>query len=78
MRLSILDAYEALHDLGIIHGDVRKQNILVLKDESVRIIDFETGRVVEDEKELIDVIEVEEDEVEVLIDTLKPCCGGHT
>jgi serine/threonine protein kinase len=34
-------AFKAIHDLGVLHGDIREDNIMVLKDGSVRIIDFE-------------------------------------
>jgi serine/threonine protein kinase len=37
----IADAYARVHELGVIHGDIRPENILILKDCSVRIIDFD-------------------------------------
>lgn len=37
---SVCDAYEELHSLGVIHGDVHPRNVLVLRDGSVRLIDF--------------------------------------
>ena len=38
---NVLDAFHSIHALGVFHGDVRKENILVREDESVMIIDFE-------------------------------------
>jgi serine/threonine-protein kinase len=37
---NILDAYAALHERGVIHGDVHPRNILVSASGEVRIIDF--------------------------------------
>ena len=42
---NIVDAFRKIHKLGAVHGDVRKENILVRKDESVCIIDFERTEV---------------------------------
>ena len=36
-----MTAFSAIHALGIIHGDIRAENILVSKDNSAWIIDFE-------------------------------------
>jgi DNA-binding helix-hairpin-helix protein with protein kinase domain len=36
-----MKAFDAIHELDVIHGDVREQNILVTDDESVFIIDFD-------------------------------------
>ena len=38
---NITAAFNAIHELGVIHGDVRRQNIMVKADQSVVIIDFE-------------------------------------
>jgi thiamine kinase-like enzyme len=37
------DALAAIHDLGMIHGDVRLENILIGKAETVWFLDFETA-----------------------------------
>jgi RIO-like serine/threonine protein kinase len=37
----ILDAFESIHQLGIVHNDVRSGNVLISQDGSVSIIDFE-------------------------------------
>jgi serine/threonine protein kinase len=36
----LLDAYAAIHERGVLHGDVHTRNALVLHDGSVRLIDF--------------------------------------
>ena len=36
----LLDAYAAIHERGVLHGDVHPRNALVLHDGSVRLIDF--------------------------------------
>lgn len=45
----ILKAFDAIHSHGVVHGDVRCDNILVDEDgKSVWIIDFEFAKVVEE------------------------------
>jgi serine/threonine protein kinase len=40
--MEIMKAFAAIHELGVLHDDVREQNILVTGDgESVFIIDFD-------------------------------------
>jgi len=41
---TILDAYAHLHAHGVIHGDIHPRNVLVLSDESVKIIDYGLAR----------------------------------
>lgn len=36
----LLDAYAAIHERGVLHGDVHPRNAFVLPDGSVRLIDF--------------------------------------
>ena len=61
---AIVAAYRNLHDLGVIHGDIRPENLLVLDDESVCIVDFDMAYVLcEDdegsaEPEDIEVVEM--------------------
>lgn len=38
---NVKEAFHLIHQLGVIHGDVRKENILVRADDSVMIIDFD-------------------------------------
>lgn len=62
MSINVKDAFAKIHALGVIHGDVRKQNIMVKEDKSVVIIDFESsvyyevleGGMVNDENDEID------------------------
>ena len=77
MVKNITAAFNAIHELGVIHGDVRRQNIMVKADQSVVIIDFEISR---RERVLASDIESEDDIVEdLLIELLgdcSPCSGG--
>jgi len=43
--LQIVDALQAVHELDIIHRDVKPQNILVDKDLNVKIVDFGIARI---------------------------------
>jgi len=61
---NITAVFNAIHELGVIHGDVRWQNIMVKADESVVIIDFEVGRY---ERVSASDIENEDDIVEDLL-----------
>ena len=45
----VLTAFEEIHQLNVVHGDVRPANILVAEDgNKVWIIDFEDGQIVAD------------------------------
>ena len=39
-----MKAYTAIHELGVCHGDIKGDNIIIDKNQSVWIIDFEFGR----------------------------------
>ena len=39
----VRDAFDIIHSLGVIHGDIRPDNILVGDDERIWIIDFESS-----------------------------------
>lgn len=43
MAKNITHAFHSIHELGVMHGDVRRENILVREDDSVIIIDFESS-----------------------------------
>lgn len=45
---AIADAYVALHERGILHGDVHPRNVVINDDGVVRLIDFGLGRVADD------------------------------
>ena len=64
---NILKAYDQIHSLGVFHGDVRGANILVRRDESVVIIDFERS-ILNANTNLIDE---EEEEVQLLLAAAK-------
>ena len=36
-----MSAVKLMHEAGYVHGDLRPQNILVVKEDTVRIIDFD-------------------------------------
>jgi len=45
----VLTAFEEIHHLNVVHGDVRPANILVAEDgNKVWIIDFEVGQIIAD------------------------------
>jgi tRNA A-37 threonylcarbamoyl transferase component Bud32 len=49
---NVIKAFQEIHDRGIYHGDVRVENILVRRDNSVVIIDFEWSDMYADEESL--------------------------
>jgi DNA-binding helix-hairpin-helix protein with protein kinase domain len=73
VRENVLAAYAAFHGLGMMHGDVRKENILVLEDESVRLIDFENSSVASE-----DAIHMEDKEIARLLDGRQECGWSRT
>jgi 3-deoxy-D-manno-octulosonic acid kinase len=40
----VISTFEQIHEKGVWHGDVRKENILIGSDGKVWIIDFELSR----------------------------------
>jgi len=69
---NILKAFQQLHARKICHGDVRPENILVRKDNSVVIIDFERSEI-DTPREVLDC---EMREVRLLVAELKARGGG--
>ena len=59
-------AFEELHRLHIVHGDVRAANILIAVDKSVWLIDFEFAQVVSGSSAM-EIIEGETIEVKRLL-----------
>ena len=57
---------------------MRPENVLILKDESVRIIDFENGLVVAENG--LKEMETEKEEVNIMLRELKYkfSCNGHS
>lgn len=41
MEKKIISAFDKIHRLGVVHGDIRTGNILVGRDRTVWIVDFE-------------------------------------
>jgi RIO-like serine/threonine protein kinase len=74
---NIYIAYDAIHRLGVIHGDVRKENVLILEDESVRIVDFENSSVVAENDEM-KLSQLDVTEVTLMLSALKstPSCSN--
>lgn len=70
---NVVEAFRSIHALGIIHSDVRKENILVRADNTVVIIDFEFSQC----KDVTsDQIALEEEEVADLLRDLEES-GRH-
>lgn len=72
---NVSEAFSSIHALGVRHGDVRKENILVRDDESVVLIDFERSGF----DASLEDLEDEDNEVEELLIELQgePTCMGH-
>jgi serine/threonine protein kinase len=48
VETEILQAFNAIHSLGVLHGDVRPDNILVAEDgDAVWIVDFEFAEIID-------------------------------
>jgi len=65
---NVMRAFQLIHEVGVIQGDVRKENILVREDDSVVIVDFERGEF-EDLSE--EAVRMEEETVEKLMSDLE-------
>ena len=63
----MIAAFKELHKYRVCHGDVRTANIIVRRDESVVLIDFERSFMSADDVTLIE----EEDEVRHLLQAKK-------
>ncbi len=47
VALAVLDAYAAVHERGVLHGDVHAGNVLLRPDGTVTLIDFGLAQVIE-------------------------------
>ena len=45
VALAVLDAYAAVHERGVLHGDVHAGNVLLRPDGTVTLIDFGLAQV---------------------------------
>ena len=61
-------AFQLIHEIGVIHGDVRRENILLREDDSVVIVDFESGEFEELSEE---IVRMEDEVVEKLLSDLE-------
>ena len=50
---NILRAFKQIHTRGVLHGDVRLENILVRPDQSIAVIDFEMSEVMASHEALL-------------------------
>jgi RIO-like serine/threonine protein kinase len=69
---NVIQAFKILHSHGICHGDVRAANVLVRKDESVVLIDFERSVLNVDRMMVLE----EEDEVRHMLQFAKSMSHG--
>ena len=52
----MFEAFDAIHALGVLHRYVRRQNILVGKNDKIWIIDFEFSSIVEEDPEREEIL----------------------
>jgi tRNA A-37 threonylcarbamoyl transferase component Bud32 len=58
-------AFQELHKLGVLHGDIRAANIIVAAGGSIYIVDYELARVVSDVSDVSGSTMFESEELEV-------------
>jgi len=77
----VLTAFEEIHQLNVVHGDVRPANVLVTEDgNKVWIIDFEDGEIIADgDEERESKISAEMKAVHEMLQYIKtgPSPSGH-
>ena len=64
---NVVKAFKEIHARGVLHGDVRAENILVKKDNSVVVIDFESSEMNADRN----MLDAEEKQVKSLLEWWK-------
>lgn len=52
--INVARAILKCHEKGVIHRDIKMENIMVAEDLSVKVIDFGYGRVLADPSDLLD------------------------
>jgi RIO-like serine/threonine protein kinase len=65
---NVVDAFHSIHELGVLHADVRKENILIREDKSVVIIDFDRSAFIDVS---VDEIIAENEAVQALLTELQ-------
>jgi serine/threonine protein kinase len=72
VAIEIFKAYDAIHSLDVIHGDVRAENVLVGKDgKSVWLVDFEFSEILSGESTERYKISQEKEAVSYLLSKFK-------
>lgn len=66
---NVKTAFAEIHRLGVIHGDIRKQNIMVKEDKSVVVLDFESSVYHEDLSD--DMIQDENEVIQRVLQEVK-------
>jgi len=59
---------QSIHDAGVLHGDIRPENMLVGPEHKLFIIDFDRARFTEDVARVEDELETERGTLYELID----------
>ena len=78
LELEIFKAYDKIHALGVIHGDVRVENILVDRTrKAVWIVDFEFSEVVTGNVDAQSRIDGENHGVKYLLSEIKRGVKDH-
>ena len=67
----VLQAFDAIHALGVLHGDIRAENILVENDGKVWIIDFEFSLLLDEDEASKKMLAAEKSHVIKLLVDLK-------
>ena len=73
VRKNVIAAFQSIHKLGVVQGDVRRENVLVGDDNAVMIVDFEAS---EFEEFLEAVVIMEDESVEKMLRDLGEMTNG--
>ena len=76
VKSRVVDVYKGLHEQGVLHGDIRRENVLVLGDGSVCIIDFDNASILREED--ISLTLREDDEVALMLNGMMSTHVGPT
>ena len=78
VEADVIEAFKAIHDHDVVHGDVRPENVLVEEESGqVWIVDFEFARIITENGD--SEFSTEMREVEDMLSGMKrehPCCGN--